>query len=135
MLKAEQVDLVVRHIPNKRFPLEGRHDWHVLIELTSDRADAQCNQAMQRVLEQALDAGLLLDAALATSEAQRRDMWDVRHSVSEANKKAGIGLTSDTAVPVSSVPVFIERATDAVKKIDRKRTRLNYSHYSPPRLT
>jgi FAD/FMN-containing dehydrogenase len=44
-------------------------------------------------------------------------MWLVRHSVSEANKKAGVGLTSDSAVPVSAVPAFIEQATQAVRAI------------------
>jgi FAD/FMN-containing dehydrogenase len=43
-------------------------------------------------------------------------MWLVRHSVSEANKKAGIGLATDSAVPVSAVPEFLERATVAVRR-------------------
>ena len=41
-------------------------------------------------------------------------MWEFRHSVSEANKKGGVGLTSDSAVPVSAVPAFIADATKAV---------------------
>jgi len=54
---------------------------------------------------------------LAASGAQRAAFWEVRHSVSEGNKKAGVGLTTDTAVPVSAVPEFIERATAAVHAI------------------
>ena len=41
----------------------------------------------------------------------------MRHSVSEGNKKAGVGLTTDSAVPVSSVPRFIEEATAAVRRL------------------
>ena len=44
-------------------------------------------------------------------------MWLVRHSVSEANKKAGVGLTSDCAVPVSAVPAFIDQAMASVQAI------------------
>jgi FAD/FMN-containing dehydrogenase len=44
-------------------------------------------------------------------------MWLIRHSVSEANKKAGVGLTSDCAVPTAAVPAFIRRATEAVHAV------------------
>ena len=54
---------------------------------------------------------------IAATGAQRAAMWEVRHSVSEANKKAGVGLTCDSAVPVSAVPEFITRATAAVREI------------------
>src|SRR3546814_7725801 len=47
MLNAEQVDLVVRHIPNKRCPLEGRHDWHVLIELRSEEHTSEIQSLMR----------------------------------------------------------------------------------------
>jgi len=72
---------------------------------------------MLQVLEQATDQGLLLDAVLASSETQRATLWEIRHSVSEANKKGGVGLTTDCAVPVSAVPTFIERGTRAVHEI------------------
>ena len=58
-----------------------------------------------------------MDAVVATSEAQRNALWAFRHSVSEANKKAGVGLTTDCAVPVSAVPSFIARATEAVRVV------------------
>jgi FAD/FMN-containing dehydrogenase len=72
---------------------------------------------MQQTLEHAAEAGLIHDAVLASNETQRAALWEIRHSVSEANKKAGVGLTTDCAVPVSAVPLFIERATQAVHAI------------------
>src|SRR5690606_23374962 len=53
----------------------------------------------------------------ASNGAQRAAFWEVRHSVSEGNKKAGVGLTTDTAVPVSAVPRFIDEATQAVHRL------------------
>ena len=47
------------------------------------------------MLAQALDAGEVLDAAVASSGAQRAAWWEVRHSVSEGNKKAGMGINTD----------------------------------------
>ena len=37
--------------------------------------------------------------------------------MSEANKKAGMGMTTDCAVPVVGSPEFIERATAAVHAV------------------
>ena len=44
-------------------------------------------------------------------------MWEIRHSVSEANKKAGVGLTTDCAVPISAVAEFIAQADVAVRHL------------------
>ena len=74
-------------------------------------------ELLQQILEQAASQGLLHDAVLAANGAQRAALWEVRHSVSEGNKKAGVGLTTDTAVPVSAVPRFIDEATRAVREL------------------
>ncbi|WP_283811551.1 FAD-binding oxidoreductase [Bradyrhizobium betae] len=117
LMNAKQIALVLEQVPGRRCPVAQIDSWHVLVEL-SDTGDAGALAAtMQTVLEQALEAGLVSDGVVAASEAQRKAMWLVRHSVSEANKKAGVGLTSDSAVPVSAVPAFIAQAMSAVHAI------------------
>ena len=119
MIDALQLQLVLEQLPDRRAPLPGQHDWHVLIELAdtgaADAVQGALQDALQDVLQAALERGLVTDAALAASEAQRAAFWLVRHSVSEANKKAGVGLTTDCAVPISAVPRFIAEATRAVR--------------------
>lgn len=117
MMDAHQLHLVLTHVPGRRSPLASPQPWHVLVELADTGDSAALDQALQEVLEQASEKGLLGDAVLASTEAQRAAWWEVRHSVSEANKKAGMGLTTDCAVPVSAVPTFIAQATDAVRAI------------------
>ncbi|SEN40341.1 FAD-binding oxidoreductase [Bradyrhizobium sp. OK095] len=117
LMNAKQIALVLEQVPGRRCPVAEIDSWHVLVEL-SDTGDASALAAtMQTVLERALEAGLISDGVVAASEAQRKAMWLVRHSVSEANKKAGVGLTSDSAVPVSAVPAFIAQAMSAVHAI------------------
>ena len=117
LMNAKQIQLVLEQVPGRRCPVERIDTWHVLVEL-SDTGNAQELAAMmQAVLERALLSGIISDGVVASSEAQRKAMWLVRHSVSEANKKAGVGLTSDTAVPVSAVPAFIDRAMASVRAI------------------
>ena len=117
MMDAHQLELVLTQVPGRRSPLASAHPWHVLVELSDTGDAAALDQALQEVLADASEDGLIDDAIVAASEAQRAALWEVRHSVSEANKKAGIGLTTDCAVPVSAVPAFIEQATAAVRRI------------------
>jgi FAD/FMN-containing dehydrogenase len=117
MIDAGQLQIVLDHVPGRRAPLPPTHKWHVLVELSDTRGEQELADAMQAVLQQGAERGLVDDAVLASTGAQRAAFWEVRHSVSEGNKKAGVGLTTDTAVPVSAVPEFIERATAAVHAI------------------
>ena len=117
LMDENQVALVAKHIPGRRCPLTDVSGWHVLVELSDTSDSAALDEAMQDVLERAFESKLVSDAVVATNEAQRAAMWEFRHSVSEANKKGGVGLTSDCAVPVSAVPKFIETATAAVRRI------------------
>lgn len=116
LMNALQARMVTDHVPGRRLPV-AEAPWHVLVELSDTGDEAVLNAAMQEVLERAFEAGLVTDAVIGASEAQREAMWEFRHSVSEGNKKGGVGLTSDTVVPVSAVPAFIEAATAAIHRL------------------
>jgi FAD/FMN-containing dehydrogenase len=117
MMNATQLRNVVDHVAGRRAPLPVSHPWHVLVELADTGGEQALNDALQEVLEQGASAGLVQDAVIASSGVQRAALWEVRHSVSEGNKKAGMGINTDCAVPVSAVPQFIERATSAAHAI------------------
>ncbi|MFT4063779.1 FAD-binding oxidoreductase [Paraburkholderia sp.] len=114
MINRRQLELVIEHVPGRRNPLGELHDWHVLVELADTNGGDEMGELLQQTLEEAVEAGLVLDAVLASNDTQRAALWEIRHSVSEANKKGGVGLTTDCAVPVSAVPAFIDQATRAV---------------------
>ncbi len=104
---------VLRHIPGAVLPLAAPADHYVLVELASPRADAGLRAGMELVLEAALEAGEITDAALAESEAQRAAIWKLREEHSEAQKREGASVKNDVSVPVSAVPAFIAEATAA----------------------
>jgi FAD/FMN-containing dehydrogenase len=112
LMNRAQLDVVWKHVPGRRNPLGAQPEWQVLIELSD--SGGELDDVLQDVLAQAIAEKLVTDAVLASGEAQRDAMWQVRHSFSEANKKAGIGLTTDCAVPISAVPAFISMATAAI---------------------
>ncbi|MCO5397770.1 FAD-binding oxidoreductase [Ralstonia soli] len=117
LMNARQLELVIGHVQNRRNPLDGKHAWHVLVELSNSRGADAMDELLVQTLELAAEAGLIEDAIVASSDTQRASLWEIRHSVTEANKKAGVGLTTDCAVPVSAVPRFIASASEAVRDI------------------
>ncbi len=65
------------------------------------------------MLEAAFEAGEASDAVLAESEAQRAALWRLREEHSEGQRLAGATVKNDVSVPVSRIPIFLERATAA----------------------
>lgn len=109
--------LVLRHIEGAVLPLSSPAANYVLVELATPRPDAGLRGAMESVLEQALADGLVADAAIAESEAQRAAIWRLREEHSEAQKREGASVKNDVSVPVSKVPEFIRRATAACEAL------------------
>jgi FAD/FMN-containing dehydrogenase len=105
----EALDLVLQHIPDSREPLAHKPLWQVLVEL-SDTLVTDLVTPLEQVLADAMEAGLVLDAAIAGSEAQVQALWGLRENVSEAQRIEGVSIKHDVAVPVSRIAEFIARA-------------------------
>jgi FAD/FMN-containing dehydrogenase len=108
------VDLVLAHMPGSRDPLAERHPWYVLVELSDSAEGEGVKRLLQESLEEAAGEGLVRDAALAASEAQRAALWKLREDISEAQKQDGPSIKHDVSVPVSRVPEFIAEADAAL---------------------
>ncbi len=102
------VELVAAH--GLRPPLAEPAPWQVLIELTSLRPAG---------LVEALTAGLagapLVDAVIAQSAAQAAALWRIRETLPEAERRDGVAVKHDLAVPVPALPAFIAATTPAVE--------------------
>jgi FAD/FMN-containing dehydrogenase len=109
----EIVDLVFKHFPDTRSPLSQRADHYVLVELADASPDAGLREKLEDVLGKAMDSGVVLDAALAGSSAERLALWQLRENFSEAQKREAAIIKNDVSVPVSKTPAFIAQATQA----------------------
>jgi D-lactate dehydrogenase (cytochrome) len=102
------LELVTKHIPDMRAPLAEPSPWYVLIE-------AAGNAGLMDQVEAALAAQTFTgDATIARNQAQARELWRIRDSISEAQKREGASIKHDISVPVAAIPAFIEKATAAV---------------------
>lgn len=111
------VELVLRHIPAAVLPLTRPAAHYALIELATPREGAGLREALETVLSAALEDGLVEDAVIAESGAQRAALWRLREEHSEAQKRAGVSVKNDVSVPVSKVPELIRRAGEACERL------------------
>jgi FAD/FMN-containing dehydrogenase len=116
-MSGQGMAFVLAHIPGAVLPLAAPAAHYVLVDLGTARPNAGLRAGMEQVLEAALADGVVVDAAIAESEAQRAAIWRLREEHSEAQKRAGASVKNDVSVPVSRVPDLIERADAACRAL------------------
>ncbi|WP_455874840.1 FAD-binding oxidoreductase [Rhizobium yanglingense] len=108
------VEITAKHIEGVRDPLESAYPWYVLIDISTSDSAETAERMMNALLEQGFEAGLVQDAAIASSVAQQKALWHMRESMSEAQKPEGGSIKHDVSVPVSKIPHFMHEAGGAV---------------------
>lgn len=92
------MDLVLKHIDDVHQPFKQQYDWYVLIQLAD---------GLQGALDGALRSGLLsfggevLEFDISTDMNDAESWWKLRKNISEAQKREGLSIKHDIAVPVS----------------------------------
>jgi len=109
------LELVTRHIPDTRDPLDAPHPWYVLIEVASSEPGADLRNSLESGLAAAMEDDLVRDAVIASSEDQAGLLWHMRHALSEAQKPEGAAIKHDISVPVTAIPAFLDRGLPAVE--------------------
>jgi FAD/FMN-containing dehydrogenase len=109
------LEMVLAHIPQTHDPLAAPAPWYVLLEAESGAA-LPLKDIVSTALSEAATGGLVRGAVVAESETQRRGLWRLRESLSEAQKHEGGSIKHDVSVPIASIAAFLARGTAAVEK-------------------
>lgn len=110
------MDFLAAHCPDvPRPPVTG--PWLVLVEATGGQGSAMA-EAMEAALGAAFEAGLVADAAIAQSVAQRAAFWRIREDLPEANRRIGAVASHDVALRLADLPAFLEQADTVVRGVD-----------------
>jgi D-lactate dehydrogenase (cytochrome) len=109
------VDLQLKHHMLARDPTPGPSPWYVLCEVNRMRGGV--SGVLQTALEKALERGLISDAVLAQSEADRQAMWAMREQMSDVQSKEGASIKHDVSVPVAAVPRLIAEGSAAAERL------------------
>ncbi len=115
LVPQDSLDLVLRHVPGTRAPLEGSHKWHALVEATTIDSSFDIGAELECLLAAAMQQGIIGDAVLAANEAQADAFWKLRDTVSEAERAEGPTLAHDISVAVGDMPGFILEAAAKVE--------------------
>ncbi len=106
------LDLVFKHIEDTQEPFKRKYDWYLLIKV---------DDVLQHSPEAMLRNGLLnfgdevqmFDIENDVRKAEK--WWKLRKNISEAQKREGISIKHDVAVPVSRVAEFIAQSSAALR--------------------
>lgn len=113
--------------PDLGLPFAEIHDVTILVELgaTAPRdtgplpdGSVPLTSLLEETLAEMMEAGLILDATIARTEAQRRAIWARREAAAEITVGHGHTVDTDVAVPLDKVDAFLTRAVAATARID-----------------
>jgi len=121
LMSRAATDMIMRHVPGLQDPLRADTPWYLLLEWSSSRPKPEGGEGMAEKMEQFLaaeiESGRVLDAVIAQSEAQARNMWKIREGGAEASRAEGPGLSYDVSVAISKIPSFIDQGVKAALEI------------------
>jgi FAD/FMN-containing dehydrogenase len=123
------IDFVIKNLPGAREPFATKYPWYALLEISGLKADGSAEKQTLDALETATERGLIIDATVAGSLAQAKDLWRLREAVSEAQKPEGGNIKHDVSVPVQRIPEFVERANALVESICPGARPLAFGHF------
>jgi FAD/FMN-containing dehydrogenase len=106
------MELALKHLPDLAFPLEVRAPVYLLVELTSGSSQVPLDDILASALERGMEEGLVVDGALAMSDAQRAHFWRLREEQPEGQRLEGEQLKHDISVPPGKLAAFIAAGRD-----------------------
>ncbi|MEZ5788422.1 MAG: FAD-binding oxidoreductase [Xanthobacteraceae bacterium] len=117
VMSREALDLWFAHAGREDQPFATLTPWVVLLEADTTSRRFDLAGALEDLLAAASERGTVIDGTIAMTEAQRSRLWALREGVPVAMIETKGSLKGDTAVPLSRIPKFVERASTAVSAI------------------
>jgi FAD/FMN-containing dehydrogenase len=110
------IEIALRHGAGLRPPMPLAAEWYCLVECASPHAAIPVRAALEGALMAGIEAGEAEEVVLCETEAQRRNLWAIREDFPECARREAPGLPTDTAVPVSRIPDFLERVAALIAR-------------------
>ena len=113
IISRSSLDLVFKHIEDVQEPFMRRYEWYLLIQIADVLQDSPDGVVRSGLLS---FGGEVLEFDIAADTDGAENWWKLRKNISEAQKREGISIKHDIAVPVSRVAEFIARADAALQQ-------------------
>ena len=131
------LDEYAAHYPKKRRPFTTRYEVNLLVEIAtiipSDSISGKDGVVplmadLETALAQMFKRGAVLDAVVAQSEAERREMWERREAAGEITMHRHPIVNSDIAVPLDRVTEFLQQMEALLPQLDAGAETIIVSH-------
>jgi FAD/FMN-containing dehydrogenase len=119
--------LVARHL-GVAAPLAGAGGAYVLVEVAGESDPLDDLLAALEACQQ------VLDAAVASSAADRARLWELRESHAEAISSVGVPVKLDVSVPIDRLVELVERLPGAVAAIEPAAQLVTFGHLAEANL-
>jgi FAD/FMN-containing dehydrogenase len=106
------LDLVFKHIDDTQEPFKMKYEWYLLIKMDDVPQNAPDSALRNSLLS---FGGEVLAFSIAGDARQAEVWWKLRKNISEAQKREGISIKHDIAVPVSRVAEFIAQSSSSLR--------------------
>ena len=110
------IGLVNKHMDKASIPIE-KFKWLILVEFSSIEVSKNEKDKIENLLNKILHQNLANDIFVSQSSKQAKDMWYIRESISEAQKKEGGSIKNDISIPIKDISKFINYAEKISKKV------------------
>jgi FAD/FMN-containing dehydrogenase len=122
----EFYELVTTPPATGRAPLPAGHAHYVLIESLGgdDQGDGE---RFERILAEALEQGLIADAAIAKSQAERNALWALRDDVEQAGRNRPV-YSFDVSLPVIEMEDYLAEIRAALPALGPRPSLVVFGH-------
>ena len=110
------IELVNKHMDKASIPIE-KFKWLILVEFSSIEVSKNEKDKIENLLNEILHQNLAKDIFISQSSKQAKNMWYIRESISEAQKKEGGSIKNDISIPIKDISKFINNAEKISKKV------------------
>ena len=109
------LELQLRHGFLDRNPSAGPSPWYALIEVSRMKGGPE--GTLLAAIETAFAEGMIDNAVMAESLADRTHMWAFREQMSEVQSKEGASIKHDVSVPIAAIPQLIAEGVTAAERL------------------
>jgi D-lactate dehydrogenase (cytochrome) len=109
------IRLVRKHFPKLPAPLASPSPQYVLLEL-ADTQGQGVGALAEDALGEAIERRRALDAVIAASGEQARQLWALRENMSDAQALEGPNVKHDISIPISRIADFIDACDARLKR-------------------
>jgi FAD/FMN-containing dehydrogenase len=128
IMSLNALQLVIKQIPNCRFPVRVDGPYYLLIELGSSSPIVPLQEIFEQLITREMEKNKILDTAIATNAAQTKQFWSLRENIPEALRLEGNRLHFDISLPLDQLAVFLDETEPLIKKVARDMCLIPFGH-------